>query len=463
VRSSFVGLETGLRALLAHRRAIDVIGHNIANSATPGYSRQVVELQTTPPYGVAGAGLDLDAGLVGTGVAVTDIVRVRTAFLDRQYRQAGASFGDAGARRAALEAVEAALGEPSDNSLRAALDRFWDAAQGVATNPETLPPRAALWEAATDVVNTCNLTWQRLSDQRLWLDDKLRGRAGELDALIQEAASLSRAIVTVKNGGGSPNDLLDKLDRVIDTMADIAEVRVVARESGAQAVYIGGAMVADEWGFSTLEVINDPQNGNLAALRWAGSAAPADLGRGELSALIEVRDHEMNQYLDDLDALVQALVQSANAVHQAGFGLDGSTGLDLFDPASVGGHMALNTAVGADLRRIAASATGPPGDGENARALAGLRAQPLLNGSTLNDYLGGMIARLGVDTAAAISGEDGARLLQEQVDTQRQSVSGVSLDEETTNLLRYQQAYAAAARYIAAVDEMLRILTGNIQ
>lgn len=462
MRSSFFGLELGLRALLAQQRALDIIGHNIANSATPGYSRQKVELETTEPYGIGLAGRGADAGLIGTGVLVSGIARVRIGFLDRQYRQSAAGFGDAGARRTIFEALEAEFGEPGDSTLRAALDRFWNSAQEVALAPEGLSARAAMWESAVDLVHVFNLTYSSVSDQRLAIDERVRSRASELNSLVEEAYNLDRGITQVRNAGDNPNDLYDKLDLILDRMSELAGARAVAKSSGASAIYIGGMMVADEWGFTRLEVVDDPANGNLAELRWTGNAGPAELPPGELAALLDLRDGAVKGHLDDLDAMVQALVQTFNAVHRAGFGLDGSTGLDFFDPASVGGGMALNAAVGADLRRIAASRTGAPGDGDNARDLAAIRAQALVGGATLNDYYNGMISRLGVDTAAAMNREEGARLLKEQVNLQRQSVAGVSVDEETTNLLRYQHAYAAAARYIAAVDEMLRTLTENL-
>jgi len=178
------------------------------------------------------------------------------------------------------------------------------------------------------------------------------------------------------------------------------------------------------------------------------------------------RDVLIPQYQAQLDGLAQAVVQQVNSLHTAGYGLDGTTGVAFFDPNyTKAGNVRLNRDIVTDINKIAATASSEVGvlDGNVALAIAGLRSATVMskNTATMNDYYSGLIGNLGVETKEATSFTGNYELLVQQIDSQRQAVQGVSLDEEMANLVKFQHAYEAAARVITVMDEALdTVITG---
>ncbi|MCL6450624.1 MAG: flagellar hook-associated protein FlgK [Acetobacteraceae bacterium] len=458
MRASFFGLETALRALLAHQRAIDVAGHNVANASTDGYSRQRVVLSPGTAYPEPGLWWPASATQVGTGVVVEDIRRLRDSFLDRQYCRAAADLAEWRARSSSLEQVEAIWNEPSEGGLAATLQRFWASLQALANDPESLAARAAARESAADLCLVINEVHRRLNEMRRSLDASVRERVDEINRLASEVQGLNREILRIRGQGGQANDLEDRRQLLVDRLAEVAGARALPQAGGSLLVLLGSAPLADAASWYPLEAQDDPANGFLARVAWKGGGTPADIEGGELKGLLDLRDSSLAAWIEAVEDMASALTDRLNAVHRAGFGLDGVDGRDFFDPAGGAGTMALSAAVAQDAGAIAASASGARGDGSNALALAGVRAEPLMAGATVDQFWAGLVSEVGVLGAAAEGRVSAGELLVAQVENQRQSLSGVSVDEEMVSLVRYQHGYEAAARLMAAHREILAIL-----
>jgi len=442
--SSFYGLQTSLRGLLAQQRSIDVTGHNIANASTRGYSRQEAALAATsalvlPAATQTGAGAHL-----GSGVDVQSYRRVRDTFLDLQYRAQATNLGGHHARTTALDRAELSLAEPSDDGLNEQLSRFWDAWSDVANSPEasSVAARQALVSQAGSLTSAFATVDAQLATVARQAEEEyaaITGPSGEVGAIAREIADLNETIKRFMSAGDLPNDLLDRRDVLLDQLAEFGQVSVKEDAvAGSIEVAFGGAadpIVADtevNWP----QELTDP-GGRLGALKKVGGTA------GEIAG-----------YRAQLSGVAEKLAQAVNDLHETGRG--GTAGpFFAFTPGSA----AATLAVAVTPAGVAATAGAGAGANELALKLAGLRG-----GAADADYRG-FVAKLGTDVRDSKRLEANAGVLSQAVDDRRQSVSGVALDEEMSNLVRFQRAYQASARAMSTMDEMLDVLinrTGRV-
>jgi len=461
MRATFYGIDVAFKGLQAQRQAMDVTGHNIANANTEGYSRQRVSFQTTDPYTVPNMTRPRAAGQMGTGVTVEEVQRLRDAFLDAQVRTESKALGEWETRRDILEEIEVIFNEPSDSGLRTVLDLFWQSLQELSLSPESTAVRATVRQRAQGVVDTIRHTWRQLDDLQKNVDASLRRKIEEANVLANEIADLNDQIIKAQGAGDNPNDLKDRRGLLIDKLARLIDVEVYEEATGAIRVLVNGIPLVEASRPYALEAVNNPANSDYADVYWQGLGVQADIRSGEIRGLLDMRDVTLVDLKAKLSELTTTLIDNFNAVHRSGYGLDGSTGNNLFEPP-VGGTAAtisVSAVILADLNKIAASATpaGVPGDGSNALALAQLKHQRLMTGgtSTMDDYIRSVIGQLGVESQEAKRMSKNQALLLDQLDLQRQRLSGVSLDEEMTNLIRFQQAYNAAARLVTVQEEMI--------
>lgn len=498
MRSTFFGVELARRALFAQQRAMDVASHNIANANNPAYSRQRAEMVATAPYappGMAPAGV---AGQAGTGVWVREIVRLRDQFLDARIRSQGQVSAYWKLRRDVFEQIERIFNEPSDQGVRTALDRFWEALQDLSVTPDSMAVREVVVQRGKLLADAARSVFQQLEALRADLDRTLELKVERLNTLAIDLARLNRQIGQVVASGQNPNDLLDQRDAILEEMAQLAAVNVTVRAAeggqaggGQVAVSIGGLTLVDGAMAHRLVVAGDAPN---RTVHWESDAGPQVVFTGgELGAVLDLRGTVgagpdtatglIPTLMQELDRWARALATKFNEQHRLGYDLSGSQGTDFFaaDPADpsrlldedgdgwVVDDLAVAPQVVEDPRLVAAAKTqnGVPGDGENARLLAEVlkttrydvtSASVDPNGVTLPDYFASMVGRIGVETQQAQTMADNQELLVNHLKGVRESISGVSLDEEMTDLVRFEHAYGAAARAMTAMDEVLDTL-----
>jgi|tagenome__1003787_1003787.scaffolds.fasta_scaffold20985825_5 flagellar hook-associated protein 1 FlgK len=435
--STFMGLETTLRGILAQQMALDVTGHNIANANTVGYSRQRAVLTPTDPYTVPGTSRPPQAGQLGTGVDVTAYERLRDSFIDIQLRAQTMRQGAAEASADGLGQVELAFNEPSDNGLNALLSRYWSAWQDVSNAPENLATRQSLAQAASSLASGFNQVASQLGTVLSQTGQNVTYTLDEVNSLGTRVAALNDAIAKSSVTGDRPNDLFDERDVLIDRLAELGNVSVTGTTLGQVDVTIGGAALVTGNASATLA------ESNLTSLT-----------SGKLSGLITLRDTTIPGYQSRLDALAGALVTATNTQHAAGYDLSGTAGGAFFG-GTTAATISVSAAIMANPALVAASGNGQPGNAANALTLAGIRDQALIGSATINTAYSQLVTQVGSDTQEAKRTLDTAKLLAGSLEDKRQSVSGVSLDEEMTNLLRFQRGYQASARALSAMDEML--------
>ena len=463
--STFVGIETALRGLLAQQQALDLTGHNITNANTPGYTRETANMQTTLPVQVM-PGIQL-----GTGVDVTSIQRVRDAFLDVQLRAQTMLQGSAQAKQDGLGQVEGVLNEPSDNGLSSLLGQYWAAWQNVSNSPEDTATRQALVEAASSLANGFNTLSSQLSTLGAQTAQEAQLTVGEINSDATDLQSLNVSIFDATAGGNTPNDLMDQRDAVLDKLSQLGNVSVTDNGDGTIKVLFDGVTLVDG---QTQRTISE-SGGTISNDAATPETATVGATNGKLGALIALRDTTIPSYLSQLDTIASTLITQTNALQAGGVdangvtqtggvGLDGSTGNAFFS-----GTGAANIAVVVTAQQIAAaSAANAPGDNTNALRIAAMSTDTTLaplGGASIDGAYSTLVTTIGSDSADATRAVTNANVLVNSLTNRRESVSGVSLDEEMTNLIRYQRGYQAAARALTSIDDAIELLitrTGRV-
>lgn len=447
----FQGLELGKRALLTHQYSLQTIGHNIANVNTPGYTRQRVSIQATYPE-------SSPVGQIGTGVTADRIIQLRDLFLGDQYRDASKSKGEWAYKQKSLTQIESMFNEPQDGSINELLNKFWDSWSSLATNSDSSNNRKLIVAQAEELVNGIRQLATKLNSLQGSINADMVTMTKEVNRYTTQIASLNQQIKTAEIGGEKANDLRDARDLLTDELSDLIDVRTVEKDNGATIVYMGSMILVD--GSDSFAIGTKTQNKNgvpISTLIWEDSEYVLKNQHGQLAGLMQSRDVLIPDYIDQLNELSRTLVEQVNSLHSTGYAADGSTGINFFDPNYTDAiNISINSAVVENVNLIAAAST-PDGDNQLALALSDLRNQAVLdNGSlTINDYYASLVGRLGIETNEATSFTSNYELLVQQIDNSRQAVQGVSLDEEMTNLIKFQQAYDAAARVITQMDQAL--------
>jgi flagellar hook-associated protein 1 FlgK len=432
--STFMGLNTSLRGLLAEQRALDVTSHNVANANTEGYSRQEATLQTS-------GALALPTGdQLGTGVDVVGYKRIRDSFLDLQFRAQSMQVGAGQTRTAALDQAELRLAEPGDNGIAARLNSFWSSWADLANAPDSGAAKQALIEDAKTLASSVNALDQGLQTVATQAGDQLTAltsSGGELHQMGRELAGLNAAILDAQRVGGQPNDLLDRRDLLLDKLSSLAQVSVADNGAGSIRVTIGGAGAPLVDG---------------SALTWPPPAMTSP--GGKLGALMDLSSPTgtIASYRADLATFAQSLTTRVNAIYNPAAGND----FLAYDAATA--TLSLDPAVtAANLR----AGSGAAGNNSAAIALSELRGAA----GGPDDLYSRFVTRVGTEVADARRATLNATALSDSIADRRQSTAGVSLDEEMTNLLRFQRGYQAAARAMSTTDEMLDTLinrTGRV-
>jgi flagellar hook-associated protein 1 FlgK len=445
--SDFNGLRIALSSLYAQRKALQVTGQNIANVNTEGYSRQRVEL-------VADSGPATPAGESryagpGMGVLTGDTTRLNDQFLDLRSYQEHAVDSGLKESQSVLSRIELAFDEPSDDGLSKLISSFLAAFDDVANNPEDMAARSQLVEQGKTLMAGFTQLDAALATQRSSSIDQLSSVIDEVNNAAARVAELNQNISSAINNGFSPNELMDQRDQLIAKMAEQVGVTVRPAEGGMVNVFVGGTALVRGTQVSPLRVEVGTDPAQTVRVTWAADSYPAGV-TGSAGGLLSGINDVIPRYRDGLTAVAQQVADDVNAIHRTGYALDGSTGRDFFVTDS-SGRFVVDPAIVADPSLVAAAASaGATRDGSVAQQIAELTG--------VGDTYQRLVVGLGVESQAVNRRVDVQASIVEHVDAARESAAGVNLDEEMANMLQYQHAYDAAARFLTAVDQTLDTL-----
>lgn len=449
----------GSSALATFQRALAVTGQNIANVNTPGYSRQDVVLSETRPENGR-------PGQIGTGVEASEVRRSVDSFVEQQLLDSNERLGQFGASQQALSQIEPVFADSNDQGIAAGLNEFFKAWQDVATNPADLTARTVLLAKADGTAKLINQAAAQLSAQRTSLDGQIQGAINDVNGLATKIADLNGQIKLVEVGGQHANDLRDQRGRFLKDLSNLVDISSLEDSTGQVTVSVGlGQVLVTQQTAFELAGVADSSNGGLLDVHYDnGTGTTTDLtsviNGGRLKGLIEARDTTAAGLQTSLNTLTLQLVSQVNTQHRLGYGLDGSTTQDFF---TASGTTAATISVAVtDRQKIAASSTaaGVPGNNVNALALANLQTASVagLGNTTFQSYYSAMAGSFGATLQGATRDLQGQEIFHDQLQAHRAEVSGVSMDEELINLLKYQRAFEAASKLITTSDEMLQTI-----
>ena len=455
--STFSGLNAATTALWANRRALDVTGQNVANVNTEGYSRQRVDLAAIGGSAVP-AFFSTSTG-IGQGVSADDVLRIRDVFLEGRGHTEHGNLSQLAAETGSYELIEQAFREPGDTGIQKMLSEVWSGWQDVANNPADPAARGQVLKRLETLASALHFSQEQLGGQWTQTRENLGVLVDDVNAAAENIAELNVAIQRARQGGLPANDLADRRDVLVMKLADQVGASVRQGKDGMLDVVVGGmtlisggsaakfalsgATDPDGTGGDPVRIVTAIGNLNVNAGGTAG---------GQLTAMNTI----IPGYREKLDAMASNLATRLNTAHGEGFDLTGAAGGPVFGSPDGSPVTAANiTVLITDTDRIAAS--GVAGAANLDRTNADRIAQ-LATTAGIDEGYRTMIVELGVQSAVSQRNFAIQSSITTTVDAARESVAGVNLDEELTNMLSYQHAYAAAGRMITAIDEALDVL-----
>ncbi len=448
--------ETARRSLFAQRDAMGVTSHNIANAGTAGYTRQRAELTTTMP-------LPDRIGLLGTGVEMSSVSRLREKFIDTQYRTTSQQLNNASMQSRIFSQIEAVVNEPSDTGLQSMMQGFSKAWQSLAATPEDMGARQNVLQSASTLSNGMQQIYNGLSQLKGDLKAEISANVDKVNSLAREIADFNEKIIAATNSKMSANDLMDSRDQKIDELSTVVNIRATQDSKGGINISVGGVSIVNQTDTIPLEL---KDNATSLSVQTESSGNPTQITGGSLGGLLQQNNTTIPGYQSSLDQLGQSIMDSVNAVHSAGYGLKthasdpaAPTGTPFFS-SYANGVLTVNSALIDNPNLIAASSTGAAGDNGQANTIANVFDVPAMNGGavSMNQFYTAFVSRIGADSKSASNEEQNQQLILTQVENQRNSFSGVSLDEEMANMIKYQRAYDASAKLVKTVDDMMNTI-----
>ena len=306
-------------------------GHNINNVATKGYSRQRVVMRSfDKPLEAPSLNRAERAGQLGQGAEITTIERIRDEFIDSKIMTELGESGYWNTKYEYLKQLEAIYNEPGTNNLRNDLDAFWDAWQEMAVNPSERGTRLVLVERADRINSSLNYMFEQMNGMRGNLNNLIESKVNRINDIANSIKDLNVEIVKQQALGQNPNDLLDRRDLLLDELSSIANVDIKSVDPDETMIYIGSRALVQGNIVSKLSLERSASNEGMFDIYWEKDNVQVNLGGGELKALLEMRDIDTVQAINDLDTLAINLADSVNEIHRSGFGLNQETGIDFF-------------------------------------------------------------------------------------------------------------------------------------
>jgi flagellar hook-associated protein 1 FlgK len=478
-------LLVGSQALNTQQQAIQVIGNNLANVNTTGYVRQVANLTESETIMIPG-------GEEGTGSTVSNIESLRNSLLDSLVQQSQAGQGYADNQTSLTTTVQTALGEQfsstsasssgttsttSSGAIQTALSNFFGSLQNLATSPSDSTARQEVVQDASTLTTALNSAYSRVQQVQGQIATDAGSITSQINQLATNIASLNQQIVSVQSAaGGSANDLVDSLNNDVSQLSQLVNVTATTQSNGTVTVALADAPSVvlvngvNGGGAGSTQSLSVSYNANASVPLTVSASTAGALGAGvpssgSLGSDLDVANTIIGApaadggtgLLASLDAVASSLISQTNTQNEAGYDLSGTAGGTFFS-GSGAGDIAVSSGIAANPSLIAAGDGSGPLDGSNATAMANIQ-----NSTAIIPALQDLVTGLGTAVSTAASNQTTQDQVTSQLQTQQQSVEGVSIDEEMTNLISFQQAYSASARFITTISGLYNTLLTSTQ
>jgi flagellar hook-associated protein 1 FlgK len=490
---SFTGLEIAKTGLFMSRRALDVTGHNIVNADTVGYTRQRLITQSIDPYAFDGRFSHVGDATVGGGVDALILDQVRNSYLDREYRSENSSLGLWNARASEFEYIETLLNEGTDNSIAESLADFFDSINELSINPVSEEIRTNVQQNAIKLTDTFNHYYNKFVELQKSYNDSMEVMTRQINDYLTNIADYNKQIASFELSGEKANDLRDKRNVMLDELSELVNIEYYENTDGQLIVTVEGVELINHTTPTLLEAQPDltgvvSGEPDFYEIYYEGTTTVFDYSGGKLQAYKDLRDGNsvdnigVPKLLDELNILARSLAEEFNTINNAGYTIPygatpSQTGVDLFE-VPVGGYADLtagNFSISAALEEsafnIAASDQlvdlSAPNTQQNNNVNALLMVELITKTdipvvSNFENYLKSLVVNVAIESSHSQKMQEGQLSLVANLENRRQSISGVSVDEEMIEMVKHQHAYSAASRMITAVDEALDVLINRM-
>lgn len=461
---TFSTISIGLSGLQAQKKSLDTSGHNISNANTEGYSRQKTITSAAITNSTTLTATNLSQS--GNGVNVDGVERIVDDFINQQINQENQTSAYWEQMSEGITKIESVFNESSDSSLNNALSDFYDSLQDLSNNPSDSASRQTVISRAEVVADSFYSINKNLIEYQKAVDENINTSVEEINSITERIADLNSEIVSVENSGQTPNDLLDERDQLLTELNSYLDIDSYQDSQGnLQITTDGQPLVSRD---KSYEIYLEDSGDGQSEIYSSRTDQKIEVNSGSVAALYEFRDENIEKYIKKIDSMAEAFTSAFNEQHQEGFYFNGDTGEEFFiseneEHAALG--ITINSDIADDLYKIAAGTEAAAGNGENAAALSNKISSDqlsILDDTSIDDYYETIISSIGVEGQEAESMLSNQEDLLTQLEEQKESVSGVSLDEEMTNIIKYQQAYSAASKIITTTDEMLDALMAMV-
>ncbi|MHB8905831.1 MAG: flagellar hook-associated protein FlgK [Melioribacteraceae bacterium] len=453
--------DVSVRAMSAYQQAIDVTSNNISNASNPDYARQKIQFATVTAENGRGA-----------GVTISDVQRIKDDLLGVQIRNYQSKSSDANKRSQVLSQIESIISEPSDNGLSNYMTQFFNSWDQLSAQPNSTPLRLNVIQKAQSVSDRFTQILNGLNDIQTTLQTEALNDVSTINAYLKDLNGLNQRISESEMRGIKANELKDQRDALIGKLSEMVNVSVQNNPNGSVSVNVGGLFGSDLNTYNQFDM--KIVNGQMRLVSQTDSSAVAMLNSGELYAVSDLYSNKISQYKSSIENLETVFVNKINEVHMSGNtlvqGAVSKTGIPFFGELDVNGNV-INTIANGQLQinpqildnpaNIAASdAANNDGNGNNANKMAQLLDSKLseLNGQNLLDNYSTILNNIGLDKVSNDNTIQSSEAILLKLDNQETSTSGVSLDEEMANVLKFQRSYDAASKMVKIADEMIQTI-----
>ena len=443
-------LQAGLRGLSA-------TSNNIANVNTPGYSRQRPDLEETPPIQIGGLNF-------GTGVELKQVVSLRDSILDLRVNQETQQQGRLEGFLGPAQQIQSFFNETTGTGLQANLTAFFNSLSQLSTSPSDLNVRQSVLTAAQNLSTSFNQAATNLSRLQTSVNLNVTQSVSQINTLTAQIATANAQVSAAQSANRNPGPFVDQRQQLLNQLSNLVDISEINAGNGNLTITTsnGAPLVVGGQSFQ-LSTQTDASTG-LQDIISQGTNITSQITGGQLAGQLQIRDQEIPAIQNSLDTLAFNLSSAVNTQHKLGFDLNGNAGGNLFTPlaSATGAASQISVAI-TDPSLVAASADGTPGNNANANALLGLQNQAIASGQTPLNFYGNLVFKIGNDVGTAQAGQSAGSQVLSQLQNLQGGVSNVDLNEESANLIRFQNAYQASSRVVSVINSLLDATINMVQ
>lgn len=453
-------LDIGKRGLMVNQTALQTTSHNIASKGTEGYSRQRVDIQSNPAI------FD-GTNRIGTGVNAASVSRTNNPWLEKQIEREGANLAFSEGRSQALQKLESVVNEQTVKGMNGSITDFFNSFRELANNPESAVARAVVRDNSSALIKNFQMMDRQIDSVTDDLNKQIQSGITEVNGFTREIADLNTRIMTAETTGGQANDERDRRDLLVKKLAEKIDISYAEdTKSGMLNITAGqtGILVA---GTTSQDLITttDSENKTKILCEMSKGGNRVDMTeqfkRGSIGGAIDLRDTVVADLKSNLEGLSYRLATEVNSAHQEGYDRNGNPAMHFFEIPNGDSYsvqdLKLNKALVNDVSLIASGAKpNAPGDNTVANVIHSLQFKPMMSDGkyTFDDFYNSKVGEVGVMVQTTNSNYESQKNVVDQLKNMRESISGVSLDEEATKMIEYQKSFEASARVIKMADEM---------